>query len=161
MKPIIISEKHYVQFPQATTTANALTQKLIINTVSVVNKDFQNEVEEGSVIKAVWIELWVISAALNQSFGTVTVEKIPVAAPTMTFTNANNLNVYSNKKNILWTFEGLYPEDAQNPIPVIRQWIKIPKSKQRFGLSDRLALNITSGADSIISCGFMTYKEYK
>ncbi len=65
MKPIIISEKHYVQFPQATTTANALTQKLIINTVSVVNKDFQNEVEEGSVIKAVWIELWVISAALN------------------------------------------------------------------------------------------------
>ncbi len=161
MKPIIQSEKHYVQFAQSTLAVNSLVQKIAVVAVAVVNKDFQNEVEEGSIIKAVYFEMWVKSTSTGQDFGVATVEKIPGAGDTQTFTESNNLNVYNNKKNILWTFEGLYPSSTVNPIPIIRAWIKIPKSKQRFGLNDKLVINLSTGSASLLNCGFMTYKEYK
>jgi len=43
----------------------------------------------------------------------------------------------------------------------MRGWYKIPKTKQRFGLGDRLVLQIASqGTDALDFCGFATYKEY-
>ena len=160
MRPIINSVKHYVQFPQAGTAASGITIKTAAVAVAVVDKDAPNEVTEGSILKAVYFELWAINSDATQQFGTCTIEKIVSNGPAMTVTNANNLNTYLNKKNVLWTFEGLYPSSTDNPIPLIRQWIRIPKSKQRFGLGDRLVLNITAGGEITTSCGFMTYKEY-
>ncbi len=161
MRPIINSEKHYVQFAQALVSASATLNHIVVEAVAVVNKDFTSEVEEGSIIKAVYFEMWVATNSGGINFGTCTIEKLSGGQPSQTNTNSNNLNVYPNKKNILWTFEGLYPTNVSNPIPVIRQWIKIPKGKQRFGLGDKLELSLSTGATALSRCGFMTYKEYK
>jgi len=39
-------------------------------------------------------------------------------------------------------------------------WIKIPKSKQRMGLGDRIVVQTFAQALDMIDCGFETYKEY-
>ncbi len=72
------------------------------------------------------------------------------------------LGTFDNKKNILYTTQGLAPNDGVGqPVAVIRQWFKIPKSKQRFGLGDKIRLAIASRGDGVITyCGFATYKEY-
>ncbi len=119
-----------------------------------------NEVAEGSAIKAVYVELWLIGGTADQFF-TITLEKVPGAGNVQTFTESTNLFAYVNKKNILYTTQGLAPNDGVGqPVPVIRQWFKIPKGKQRWGLNDNLNLNIASRGDGTITvCGFFTYKE--
>ncbi len=157
----INSEKHYVQFAQALVTASTTANLIVVEAVAVVDKDFTSEVEQGSIIKAVYIEMWASTNSGGINFGTMTVEKLSGGQPSQTNTNSNNLNVYLNKKNILFTFEGLYPPNNTNPVPIIRQWILIPKGKQRFGLGDKLELSISTGGTALTRCGFMTYKEYK
>jgi len=45
--------------------------------------------------------------------------------------------------------------------PILRQWVKIPKTKQRFGLKDKLVLQVfAQGALDLTACGFELYKEY-
>lgn len=79
--------------------------------------------------------------------------------PAMTFTNSATLDSYSNKKNVLYTTQGLTPDANGNPIPFVRQWFKIPKGKQRFGLTDSLVLNISANVEDVTHCGLMIYKE--
>ncbi len=98
---------------------------------------------------------------MSNQFFTITLEKVPGAGNTITFTESTDLFSYANKKNIIYTTQGLASNDGiAAPIPVIRQWFKIPKGKQRMGLGDTWNLNVSSrGSDDLIMCGFMTYKE--
>ncbi len=70
------------------------------------------------------------------------------------------LHDWDNKKNILFTAQGLTNDKLSDAVPFMRQWYKVPKSKQRFGLGDDLKLTIFAQALDINVCGFMTYKEY-
>ncbi len=140
-----------------TGTVTSLTP-LIGTAVQSVNAAF--EVIEGNVVKAVYLEYWVIGTFSLGSF-VVTVEKSPAGAGPPTFTELALLDSYQNKKNILYTTQGLMAEDNQNPTPVLRQWIKIPKGKQRFGLEDRLRINFASlTGEDLQFCGFTLYKSY-
>ena len=160
MRAPIHSQKHYVQFSRSTVDTVSLETEVLIEGRESTTANLVFEVAEGSVIKAVFVELWLENSSNTGSF-VIGLEKLPIFQ-TALFADYAALGVYDNKKNILYTTQGLPANDGVgNPIPIIRQWFKIPKGKQRFGLGDRLSLNIVNlGADTLSYCGFATYKEY-
>ncbi len=160
MKPIIHSTKHYVQMSRSQV---ATVAKVTIDLVLAVEGTVANavdEVIEGATVKAVFVELWLLDTANDGSF-IVTLEKKPSGLGDIAFAGMNALGTYNNKKNILYTTQGLSPNNGVgNPVPIIRQWFKIPKGKQRFGLKDELVINIANnGLNDLEFCGFSTYKE--
>ena len=161
MRAPIHAIKHYHQMTLSTVTTLAEVDSVIIDAVAPADVSAPNEVLEGAIVKAVYVELWVIGSVSNQFF-TIILQKLPSGLPTASFTEMTTLGDYRNKKNILYTTQGLASNDGiAAPIPIIRQWFKIPKGKQRFGLDDSLVLQIASrGSDDVIFCGFATYKEY-
>ncbi len=160
MRAPIHSVKHYVQMSRSTVATVSLVAQSLIEGRPLADVNTVFEVTEGSVIKAVFVELWLENSSNTGSF-IVGLEKLPIFQ-TAAFADYAALGDYDNKKNVLYVTQGLPANDGVgNPIPVIRQWFKIPKGKQRFGLGDRLSLNIVNlGADTLSFCGFATYKEY-
>ncbi len=159
MRPIIQSQKHYVQQSRSTVATVAAANIDIIDSVAVPTA--VDQITEGSIIKAVFVEMWILDQANDGSFILV-LSKDPSGVAAIGFANMNALNGHLNKKNILYTTQGLSPNNGVgNPIPIIRQWFKIPKGKQRFGLGDKLRLTIANnGPNTLEFCGFFTYKEY-
>ncbi len=161
MKPPIHSSKHHVQFPITQVVTGTINNVVLAQGVESSTANLATEVSEGSLIKAIFIELWL------QNEGTLseqitTLEKSPLFSAGCTFAQQAALFSYSNKKNILFTSQGLTPNDGvSGPINILRQWIKIPKGKQRFGLGDQLNLNISNvSSNDLVRCGFALYKEY-
>ncbi len=161
MKAPIHSTKHYVQYPIDQIIGGTREVIVLVNAVESTVANAATEVEEGSIIKAVFIELWLQNQG-NLSEMIVTVSKDPDAQTGPTFAEHASLFTYTNKKNILFTSQGLSANDAvSGPVAVLRHWIKIPKSKQRFGLGDRLDLNISNvSSQDLNRCGIAVYKEY-
>ncbi len=160
MKPIIHSTKHYVQQSRSQVGTVQLQALDIIRSVESTIANAVDEVAEGATVKAVYVEMWILDTAADGSF-VITLEKRPGSGVIQTFAQSNALGTYKNKKNIFYTTQGLSPNNGVgNPVPIIRQWFKIPKGKQRFGLEDRLVLNITNnGLNDLEFCGFFLYKE--
>ncbi len=163
--PPINSNKHYVHRTAVLIASGVLQENVIAESVVAPATVNAFSVEEGSVIKAVFVELWVIGSSTDTTTGTVSasVEKRPSSAPVMTFAQSVNLGAYPNKKNILYVTQGNVAGAGNAPaIPFLRQWFSIPKGKQRMGLSDRIVLNVSSSGTSAIQiCGIFTYKEYR
>ncbi len=161
MRQIIQSIKHYVQVPLATIASSAIRTDDIVDATAVAAVGAAtDEVEEGSIVKAVYIEMWIHANQAGSGSCQATIEKRPGTA-TMTFTNASNLAAYPNKKNILQTFQGITPSNATYPQIMFKGWVKIPKGKQRMGLGDKIVLNTAPISGGAQICGFFTYKEYK
>jgi len=160
MKPIIHSTKHIVQVPISQIATGVRENILIFSAVESTVANAATEVEEGAVVKAVFIEMWLQNSA-NLGHSIVVLEKISQGQNGPSFAEMAALFTYNNKKNILFTHEGLTSNDGVgNPIPVIRQWFKIPKGKQRFGLGDRLTLSISNpSSNNLDRCGMMIFKE--
>ncbi len=161
MKSPIHSSKHYVQLGISQVGLGTINQNVLVQGVESTTANLATEVTEGSLVKAIFIELWL------QNEGTLseqitTLEKSPLFSAGVTFVQQAALFSYTNKKNILFTSQGLTPNDGvSGPINILRQWIKIPKGKQRFGLGDQLNLNISNvSSNDLVRCGFALYKEY-
>ncbi len=159
MKAPIHSRKHYVQTSLTTILAGANLQTVIAHAVNPTAANLANEVAEGSVIKAVYVEMWVRTNDTSPGTALLTLTKIPELA-NITFADQIALDAYTNKKNVFYHTQGLSNDQDADAIPFIRQWFKIPKGKQRFGLGDRLILGIAAQALDQNVCGFFTYKEY-
>lgn len=155
--------KHYVH---RANTNIATGVALVINVVNVVAKgatrDSPDDIEEGAIIKAVHFEYWitgVLDGATSQ-FAFI-VAKLPSGSTNPTATDMANLGSWENKRNILFSSQGVLPEgESGQSIPVIREWLKIPKGKQRFGLQDRLIVAFFA-VGTLQVCGLSTYKEYE
>ncbi len=160
MKPIVHSQKHYVQQTRSSVSTVSAVQIDICTAEEGTVASAVDEVIEGASVKAVFVEMWLLDSSNDGSF-IVSLEKRPSGLGIMNFTESNALGVYNNKKNVLYVTQGLSPNNGVgNPVPIIRQWFKIPKGKQRFGLKDKLVLNITNnGPNNLEFCGFFTYKE--
>ncbi len=159
----INSIKHYVNNENAQIASGAIRTIDIVDAVgqSAVSNTF--DVVEGSLVKAVFIEHWAKSFA---SAGTdvkfqFALEKVPAGATPLTFAQMNNLMPYVNKKNILFFSQGVLGDLTTQAIPIVRNWFKVPKGKQRMGLGDRLVATLSSTSAALQNCGFSTYKEYK
>ncbi len=164
MRAPINSVKHYVQFSNATLATGASITQVLVNAVVAPATASTASVKEGSIIKAVFIEKWLVGDSGvdgTPSQFVLTVEKKRDAEPDMTAAQSNTLAAYPNKKNILYTTMGIITNSKNGgpTAPVLRSWIKIPKGKQRFGLGDELVVNIAAIV-TIRHCGFSTYKEY-
>ncbi len=161
MKAPIHSQKHYVQISRSQTATVAVNSEQLIASVESTVANAVDEVAEGSIVKAVYVELWLLDTA-NDGSNIVVLLKSPISNAGPSFTQMNALGTYVNKKNILFTHQGLSSNNGVgNPIVVMSGWFKIPKSKQRFGLGDKLLLMIANnGLNDLEYCGFATYKEY-
>ncbi len=157
MRPTINTEKHIIQLGPATIALGAILPVSIA--FSEASPATAVSVREGAKISAVYIEVWATGDDAALSSSVCTLEKRSGNMVAMTVGESAALNNYTNKKNILHTFQGLIPTNAQFPIPLLRGWFKIPKGKQRFGLQDLLVLNIHAALDGMTVCGFFVYKE--
>ncbi len=160
VRPVVHSTKHYVQRSLFTIASGAIDNGSIVLAVAVQDKDAASEVEQGAIIKAVFCEMWVITDDTASGTVITTLEKIPAGATAMTAAQSAALNAYPNKKNILYTQMGLISPNIQYPTNIIKGWFAIPKGKQRFGLGDRLRLNVHAQSNGISACGTFIFKEY-
>ncbi len=161
MRPIITAIKHYINHPITTVAAGAVARATLVRGISVSAVGANAfEVQEGAVVKAIYVEYWVSSDDATLSSGTISFEKVPSEATNMTSAQSQNLGAYPNKKNLLETHQGLFPSQTQNPVNIFRHWVKIPKGKQRIGLGDEIVINFMPIADGLKFCGLATYKEY-
>jgi len=161
MKPMIHAVKHYVQTSLSTISAGAKLDIVLVSAELIQNVNAVNEVQEGSTVKAVYIELWVLGSTSSSSQITCLSKFVAGVAP-FSVAQLAALGTTANKKNILFVSQGLASNDGiANPINIMRGWYKIPKSKQRFGLGDTLELQVfAQGGAALEICSFATYKEY-
>ncbi len=160
VRPIVHSVKHYVQQSLETVVGGNVVTELIVSAVSVDQVNTVNEVQEGSIIKAVYVELWVRAGSTTPSSGQMVIYKRVSDATAPNATDMAALGDWNNKKNIFYTTMGLFNDQDADAIAIFKGWIKIPKSKQRFGLGDKLEMSIFTPTIDLHICGFYTYKEY-
>ncbi len=163
MKAIINSVKHIVQTSLTTIQEQTALTTGIVNVVDA-QPTTSVEIVVGAVVKAVYLEYWLLGESAQPCTATWIVEKVQNNAGAATQTEMQALHDYKNKRNILKSGQGVIGDSNSNPIPVIREWIKIPKGKQRFALGDSLKfmVSITGQADNGGQiCGFSIYKEYQ
>lgn len=152
-----------MQHTQFTVASAAVTGHIDVNSRVLLSVNSADDVVEGSVVKAVFVERWLLGAiAANHTSFVIICEKAAGGQPNITFTQMAALNAYPNKKNILWTSQGLLGDNQTNAVPIIRDWVRIPKGKQRFGLNDQFRISIAAiGADDLFGCGVTIFKSYE
>ncbi len=161
--PPINTIKHYVAKTNTAVASGGLVSEFIADAVVAPATASSFSVREGSIIKAVHVEVWIIGDEVTDTTSqfVFVVEKAPGNTAAITVTNLLNLGAYANKKNILYTSQGVLGAgiDGNGAIPVFRGWIMIPKGKQRMGLDDSIRWHLT-GVGSLRVCGLVTYKEW-
>ncbi len=157
MRAVIQTVKHILQH-QAGTVAQGAVNPYATVTATKAYAGSSVECPVGAVIKAVYVELWVLSD--TTAFGNiiVTVEKRVAAATAMTAAQSTALDAYPNKNNIFYSTQGLTPPNTANPVPFIRQWIRIPKGKQRMSLGDVIVVTIGGIVNAQEFCGLTILK---
>ncbi len=163
MKAVINSQKHIVQTTLTTIEEQTVFSPLIVTGIEA-QPNAPTEVDVGAVVKAIYFEYWLIGESAQNCTATWTIEKFPSGVATVTQAQMQALHDYPNKNNILKMGQGLIGENNSNPIPVIREWVKIPKGKQRIALGDKFKINISciGQADNGLDiCGFALYKSYQ
>ncbi len=163
MKAVIHSKKHIFQISQSTVGQAAVVNTTFANAIEGAPSTPQH-IAEGANVKACYIEFWLSqdSASTVGSY-TIAVFKDPGGNAGMTTAEMAALHDYTNKKNILFTGQGLLTPNDGGQVPVLRGWYKIPKGKQRFGLNDRMIISIRNNNATAIDinfCGLAIFKEY-
>ncbi len=159
MRPVVNTEKHYLQVSLASIAAGAILNINLVKAVAVPATAAE-EVREGAKVSAIYIEMWIQTDDASLGSSIVTVEKRPGGdTSVMSTAESAALNSYVNKKNVLHTQMGLTPNNVTYPMASIKGWFKIPKSKQRFGLNDRIMLNVHAQSNGLSICGFAIFKE--
>ncbi len=165
MAPIIQAVKHYVHRPAINVTGGTVRNVNVAVAEIAPATTLAEDVQEGSIIKAIYAELCVLSQGASATIAVVTsaFEKRPSDAPAMTFAQSVNLGAYPNKKNIMFAGQGNFGPIVGGTFPfnLYKGWIKIPKGKQRMGVGDRLVFNVSATTEDLSLCGLFTYKEYK
>ncbi len=162
----IMSIKHYIQHTNVTVASGARDSFLIAAGVVAPATTLATDVIQGSVIKAVFIEVWAKGNGASDADTQFVClfEKVPGAGGTVgaSFANLATLASYDNKKNVFFVSQGVIGGvGGGQSVPILRQWFKIPKGKQRMGLGDTLNVAISTTGEAMQVCGISTYKEYR
>ncbi len=160
MRAQVNSEKHIVQTTLSTVLAGQVGTVTFINATQGGSPTLANLVDVGTTVKAIFVEYWLLAAAAQPTTATIIIEKLQNGQEAANATEMGDLYTYTNKRNILITHQGIVPDANSNPVPIIREWIKIPKGKQRFGLGDTLRMTIKSITEDTEFCGLAIYKAY-
>ncbi len=160
VRPMVHSKKHYVQKSIATVTGGVVDSTNIIVAVEGQSIGAVHEVTEGSTVKACYVEMWARSGSATPASGQMIIYKRGSDSSGPSATDMAALGDWDNKKNILYTTMGLINDNDADAIALFKGWVKIPKSKQRFGLGDRLAMAVFTPTVDFQVCGMFIYKEY-
>ncbi len=161
MKAVINSKKHIVQEALGSITGVDIEHFVIAQAIEGAASS-PVDLAEGANVKAIWLEMWITNSAANIGSFTAILYKNPGGSNAAVSADLAALHDYTNKKNILYSTQGLTPPEDTNPLPVFKGWIKIPKGKQRFGLNDSLLWSIRNNTtDDLNFCGLAVYKEYR
>ncbi len=160
VRPMVHSIKHYVQFSIRTVTGGAVLTESLAAGVARDAVNLVNEVQEGSTVKAIYLELWVRAGSTTPSSGQLIVYKKQTDATNPSVADMAALGDWDNKRNIFYTTMGLFNDQDADAIALFKGWIKIPKGKQRFTIGDDLNFSIFAATIDAQICGFCTYKEY-
>ncbi len=157
-KPIIHTIKHYSHRPATGIPSGSLLSDVLVNAVAKgAARSNTFDIEEGALVKAVFLERWITSATALQTANWALLKR-PAAVAGPTVAQMSNLGSYPNKKNILMSGQGI-PPSSGNVMAIAKNWFLIPKGKQRFGLGDSLVFVINSVGATITVCGLSTFKE--
>ncbi len=159
MKAVIMSNTRRTQISLTTeaTLVTLNTENLFVAVAGGL-ADAVKEVATGSVLKAIYVELWLTSDDTSGSSFAVSLEKLPGSSVAMGYAKSIALDTYQNRKNIFYLTQGLVGPNDEQPIPVMRGWFKIPKGKQRMGENDKWNLNISAISNGLTWCGFALAK---
>jgi len=157
MRPVVNTNKHYVQASLFTIASGAVRNDIIVQALDVPAAVTQ--VRVGSIVSAIYVEMWLTSDDAALGSVVVTLEKVPGSSSPPNATDMGALGLYDNKKNVLHTQMGLISPNVQYPVAAIKGWFKIPKGKRRMGFEDTIRLNIFAQSNGVTGCGFFTYKE--
>ncbi len=165
MRAPINSVKHYVHLQNSAVATGTKLDIVSIDAVRAPAVALSNQVKEGAVVKAIHLEYWLLGGGTAPDTTTqfdLVVLKLPGGAVAPTAAEMLNLGAYINKKNILFTSQGVINGDVANvqSLPIIRQWILIPKGKQRFGFGDKFTTVLLATGTTIRICGIAIYKEF-
>ncbi len=157
-RPTINSEKHIVQIGFNNAALGVVSSVGLIS----ANRNPANsrQVRIGAVVKAIYVEIWFQGEGMVTGTSIAILEKLIGDADPPTAADMLALHDYANKKNVLWTHQGLSSDQNTNAVPVLRGWVKIPKGKQRFGQGDSFELEMLSQVDGFNFCGMAIFKEY-
>jgi len=161
VRPMVHSQKHYVQQSIGTVVVGTNEDEAFAVSVAVSAKDQVFEVEEGAKVKAIYVELWIRSAATAAASFTFIICKRPGGVSAPNDAQMAALGNWNNKNNIFFTAQGLINDVDSSALNLVRGWIKIPKGKQRMALGDNLSWHLRTVGQSLNFCGFVTYKEYQ
>ncbi len=162
MRSPIHSNKHYVSSTNATTVSGTVKKITWAKAVAQNAVTAAQDVVEGSVVKALYIELWFLgqgATGIDTQVNTI-IEKVVAGQASATAANLANLQAYPNKKNVFFSMQGVMGDKFTNSVPLFRSWMKLPKGKQRMGLGDSIVMSTVSTGQSMQTCGMSTYKEY-
>jgi len=160
VRPTINSRKHIGQFSTTAVAGLAINKVLLADSRQSPNTALADQVQVGAIIKAVYLEFWILSDDNAISSTTLNLQKKPSGASNMTFNDSILLQNYNGKNDVFYITQGLTGDNGTNPTPFIRGWFKIPKGKQRMAFGEQLVLNISAITNGISFCGFFLYKEY-
>ncbi len=158
MRAVIQSRKHYFQTSISTVTAGTVFTAVFTHAVD--DPSTAGQVHVGAIVKAVYVEYWLRSSGAIGTSGQAIVVKHPGGVNNPTAIEMAALTDWDNKKNILYTTQGLFNDQDADAIPIYKGWVKIPKGKQRQGLQDQIKLHVLLPVQDGHICGFATFKEY-
>ncbi len=160
VRPVVHSTKHYVQQSIATVAGGAVLTETMIAAVARDDINVVAEIAEGSIVKAVYIEVWARAGSATPASGQFVIYKKQSDTTDPTATEMAALGDWNNKRNIFYTTMGLINDQDADAIALFKGWIKIPKGKQRFALDDQFKWAYFTPTIDVQLCGFATYKEY-
>ncbi len=159
VRPTINSTKRILQITPTTVTIG--NRDLILIAVAKQNPDDgePSDVAVGTNIKAVYCELWQQTTD-NQPGSQNTIFAKGTNNTRISALEQGKLHDFGQKNNIFYTTQGLIGDANSNPIPVMRDWKKVPKGKQRMALGDSLYISVLSITNNVNFCGQFTFKAY-
>ncbi len=161
MRPVVHSRKHYVQTSLSTILGSAKSDVILVQAIEQGASASVSSVTEGAIVKAVYIEEWLRAGDTVGGSFIGCLYKNPGGSVPFTTTELAAMGDAENKKNVFYFTQALVNDQDADAVPLAKNWFKIPKSKQRFGMGDRLIWTIfAQGAIDLHRCGFSTYKEY-
>ncbi len=121
-------------------------------------------VDNGSIIKAIWIEFW-ISATAEVAVGVTNAVELYLSknpGNNLTMPIPGTQGSSNEKKFIIKGWKGLVDARTQGFQPYSwKGWVKIPKVYQRMGTDDHWQLNILMSGVAGLICEHFVYKWYK
>ncbi len=158
MRPIVNTEKRIFQITLGTAAVGGAALRIPIKCVQDPVASAPDEIPPGAVVKAAYVELWLLGDQQTVSTSSTIVYRTMGNSTAPTAAEMQDLNSWPGKKNILEMHQGLIGAADTNPVPFYRNWIKIPKGKQRFGIGDTLSISIKAISNDTEFCGVVIFK---